>query len=147
MKNKKKPQMPPLFQSDTELSGPDEPKLKDVLKTLCVLTTTLAATNAKVDSLTTHGVPQVSAPEEHPGSSWPSDVENSPAATSIAKPDQASMEEQAQIWVTHRMRSSYPSFLAIIDDKSDREEEEHPQLRRTKITSGKLRTADTTAIK
>ena len=46
------------------------------------------------------------------------------------------------------MRSSYPSFLAIIDDELNGDEEEHPQLRRrTKTTSGKLRTADTTAVK
>ena len=46
------------------------------------------------------------------------------------------------------MRASYPSFLANTDIESDGEEEEQPQVtRRSKITSGKLRTADTTAVK
>ena len=45
------------------------------------------------------------------------------------------------------MRASYPSFLATTDDESDGEEEEQVQpRRRTKITSGKLETADTTAV-
>ena len=46
------------------------------------------------------------------------------------------------------MRASYPSFLGNTDDKSDGEEEEQLQVtRRSKITSGKLRSADTTAVK
>ena len=46
------------------------------------------------------------------------------------------------------MRSSHPSFLAITDDEMDVEEEKQlPATRRSNITSGKLRSADTTAIK
>ena len=46
------------------------------------------------------------------------------------------------------MRASYSSFLANTDDELDGEEEEQLHVtRRSNITSGKLRTADTTALK
>ena len=58
------------------------------------------------------------------------------------------MEKQVQMQVEHWVRSSHPSFLAITDDEMDGEEEEQlPVTRRSNITSGKLRSADTTAIK
>ena len=52
------------------------------------------------------------------------------------------------IQVAQQIRASYPSFLANTEDDPDGEEEEE-QLqvtRRSKITSGKLR-SDTTAVK
>ena len=42
------------------------------------------------------------------------------------------------------MRAPYPSFGATIDDE---EEDQLQPRRRTKITSGKMRTTDTTAVK
>ena len=100
------------------------------MKTVGAITTALAVTNAKVDSLTTYGVTQWPAPEEQPGFSWPIYADNPLAATSTAESDQASMEEHVRIQVIRRMRSSYPSFLAITDDESHGEEVKHPQLRR-----------------
>ena len=73
------------------------------------LTTALAATNARVDSLTTHAVQQVSIPVEQPSPSRPSAMENTPATTSTAKPDQASIEEQVQIQVAQH-ESILPIF-------------------------------------
>ena len=59
------------------------------------LTTTLDTTNAKVDSLTQHGVPQVATAATHSGPRPPSVVETPPpTATSTAEPDQASLEDQ-----------------------------------------------------
>ena len=58
------------------------------------------------------------------------------------------IEDQVCLWVAHRMKASYSPFRAIIDDELDRKEVEQPQPRRmTKLTCGKLRTADTTAVK
>ena len=59
-----------------------------------------------------------------------------------------SFEDQILLQVKHRRRASYPSFLATTDDEETREEDKHPQpRRRPKITSVKLRTAYTTAVK
>ena len=145
---KRKPQPPPQFQSDTELLSPeeDQPNMRDVIKTLGALTTAIAATNAKVNSVTKHGVPHVPTSQDHPGSGWPSDVENQHAVTSTAEPGQANLKEQVHIRVTKRVISYYPSFLATTGDKSDGEEEKQPQLRRRYITSGRLITVDTTAV-
>ena len=100
-----------------------------------------------MDSLTTNGVPKASTPAEQPGPSWPSAGEKPPATTITAEPDQTSIKKQVRIWVAQRMRASYPSLLAATDDEPDGKEEEQPQPRRTQITSGKLRTMDTTAVK
>ena len=75
-------------------------------------------------------------------------MENLPDAPSAAEPDQASFEDQIQLWVEHCRRASYPSFLATTDDEEAGEEDKKHQLRRSpKITSGKLMTVDTTAVK
>ena len=59
-KNRRMAHVPPLFHSDEGLSGLDEcSTLKDVVQSLETLTTALAVTNNKVDSLTQHEVPQV----------------------------------------------------------------------------------------
>ena len=123
----------------TELSSTDESAtLKDVKKTLWTLTTALAAITTQVVSLT-----NTRAPPEQPEIS----ALATPHCRFSTVPD-PSMEEQVQMQVKQWMRSSHPSFLAITDDEMDGEEEEQLQpTRRANITSGKLRSADTTAIK
>ena len=106
-------------------------------KTPGTLTTTLAAITTQVDSLTNSR-----APPEQPGTSA---VENHPTAAFSAIPD-SSMEEQVRMQVEQQMRSSHPS-LAITDNEMDGDEDQLPATRRSSITSGKLRSADTTAIK
>ena len=125
--NRNRSHPPHQFQTEEELSSPDDdqPTMKDVTQNLGVLTTTLVVTNAKVDSLTTHGVPHASTPAEQPGPSWHSAGEKPPATTSTAEPDQTSIEEQVRIWLTQHMRASSPSLLTTTDDESDGEEEEH----------------------
>ena len=72
-KNRRKPQPPPQFQLREELSSTDENStLKDVMETLGSLTSALAATKAKVDSLTTSRASQVATPPEQPGTNQPS---------------------------------------------------------------------------
>ena len=75
-------------------------------------------------------------------------MENPLTATSSAEPDQARLEDQVRLCVEHHRKASYTPFLAPTDDEETREEERQPQpRRRPRITSGKLRTADTTAVK
>ena len=101
-----------------------------------------------MDRLTKRRALQEITPTKQPWSRHRSAVENPLAAASVAEPDQASFEDQIQVCVEHHRRASYPSFLATIDEEEDREEDKHPQpKRKLKITSGKLRTADTTAVK
>ena len=57
------------------------------------------------------------------------------------------MDEQVQIQVEQQIRSSH-RHLAVTDDEINGEEEEQlPTTRRAQVTSGELRSADTTAIK
>ena len=112
-------------------------------KTLGTLTAALAAITTQVDSLTNNRAPQAATLPAQPSTSA---VENPTAALS-AVPD-PSMEEQVWIQVEQWMMSSHLPFLAITDDETGGEEEEqHPATRTFNITSGKLRYADTTAIK
>ena len=118
-----------------------------MIQSLGALTTALAAINTKVDSLTMNRAPKAATSPEQPSTSQPCAMENPPTAASSAVPD-PSIEEQVRIWVAQQMRESYPSFLANTNDELDGDEEEQPQVtRRYYITSGKLRTADTTAVK
>ena len=56
--------------------------------------------------------------------------------------------EQVQLRIAHHIRAHYASLWATTDDDSDRKEEGQPHPRRwAKITSGRLRTVDTTALK
>ena len=58
-----------------------------------------------------------------------------------------STDKQVRIQVEQWARSSHPPFLAITDDEADGEKEEQlPVTRGVTTTSGKLRSADTTAI-
>ena len=117
--------------------------MKDVRKTLGTLTTALATITTKVDNLTNSRTPEAATLPEHPGTS----AMGNPTATFSAVPD-PSMEDQVWIQVAQWMRSSHPSFLAITGDEMDGEEKEPlPTTRRSNITSGKLRSADTIAIK
>ena len=75
-------------------------------------------------------------------------MENLPIIASAAEPDQVDVEEQVRHWVAHRIRALYASLWATTDDDSDWKEEEQPHSRRrAKITSGRLRTVDTTSLK
>ena len=75
-----------------------------------------------------------------------SPLEN-PTAVFSAVPD-PSIDEQVQIWDEQWVRLSHRSFLGITNDEIDGEEDEKlSSTRRANITSGKLRSADTTAIK
>ena len=107
----------------------------------------------KVDSLTQHGVPHAATAAIQP---WPrhlSAVEipptPTPTATSSAEPDRASLENHLWLQVEHHRRASYTPFLApLADEEETGEEERQPDpRRRPRITFGKLRTADTTAVK
>ena len=55
-------------------------------------------------------------------------------------------EEQVRMHVEHRVRSGHPSLLAITGDKMDWEEVALLAPRKGLITSGKLRSADTSSI-
>ena len=70
-----------------------------------------------------------------------------PATSSSSAIPNPSIDEQARIGIAQWMRAAYPSFLANTDDELDGEEEQPKVTRRPKIISGKLRTADTTAVK
>ena len=99
--------------------------------------------------MTEHVAPQMANHAKRPSRRWPMCVEKPPAITSAAEPDQVNIDDKVRLWVTHCMRAPYSPIRAIINDESDGKEEEwhQPRRRRTKITSGKLRTMDTTAIK
>ena len=57
------------------------------------------------------------------------------------------MEEQVRMQVDHRARTAHNPMLAITDDEMDGEEEERmPAPRKGLTTSGKLRSADTSAM-
>ena len=75
--NRIKAQPLPQFHSDEGLSSLNESStLTDVVQALVTLTVALAITNAKVDSLTQHGVPQVATAAIHPGPTCFSAMEN-----------------------------------------------------------------------
>ena len=145
-RNRSRPQ--PQFQLDDVQSSPADVQqgFQDVNKKLGALTTSRATTNTKVDCLTECVAPQMANPAKQPSRRLSSAMEN-PSA-SAAEPDQVNIDDQVWLWVVHHMSASYSSFRAIINDESDVKEEAQPQLRRrTKLTSGKLRTMDTTAVK
>ena len=113
------------------------------------LTTTLAATNTRVDSLTTLGVHRTSTPTGQPDHSRPSAGEKPWPCYHL----------NCRAWSDLHWGTSldpgctmHESILSISPEhhwwRVDSEEDEQPQpRRRTKITSGKLRTMDTTTVK
>ena len=122
-KNRRKAQIQPQLHSAEELSSPDERSaLNDVIQALGTLTTALATTNAKMDSVTQHGVHQVATAAIQSRPRCLNAVENPPTATSSAEPEQASLEDQVWLWVEHRRRAS----LDPTDDEETREEEKQP---------------------
>ena len=57
------------------------------------------------------------------------------------------MEEQVRMWVEHQARSAHTPLLAITDDETEGEDEQWmPASRKGPTTSGKLKSADTSAI-
>ena len=80
-----------------------------MIQTLGALTTALATTNVKVDSITTSRTSQVTTPQEQPGTSNPSAVEN-PSAV----PDPC-IEEQVRIQATQSMANTDDeSWFAVL---------------------------------
>ena len=117
-----------------------------MVQALGTLTTTLDATNAKVDSHTQHGVPQVATAAIHPGFRCLSAMQNTPTAISSAESDQASLGDQVWLWVERCRRASYTLFLVPTNDETGEEERQSQPRRRPRITSGMPRTANNTAV-
>ena len=119
----------------------DSGSLMEVKKAPGTLTTALAAITTQVDYLSQGKASQVATISAQ----LETRAEN-PTATSSASFD-LNMEEQVWMRVKHRARSAHTPFLAITDDETDGEEEERiPAPRKGTTTSGKLRSADTSAI-
>ena len=105
------------------------------------LTTALAAITTQVDHLSEGKASQAATLSAQPRTkAW----ENPTAATSASF--SLNMEKQAWMHVEHRARITQTPTLAITDDEMDAEEEGMPVPRKGPTTSGKLRSADTSAI-
>ena len=119
-KNSSKPQPPPEFQPTQELLSQDERStLRKVKETFGTLTSALAAITTQVDNLTHNRASQAATLSVQPGTR----AGESPTAAPTASFD-PNTEEQVQMHIEHRSRSSHLHFLAITnDDEMDGEEE------------------------
>ena len=114
----------------------------DVKKTLGMLTTALATITTHVDHLSQGKASQAATISAQPGTR----AGGNPIAASSASID-VNTEEQVRMRVEHRARTAHTPALAITDDEMDGEEEGNMLTTRGgSNTSGKLRSANTSAI-
>ena len=156
-KTRSKPQLPPEFQHNQELTSPDEsPILMEVRQTLGNLTTALVTMATKVEQLSLGQASQASSFSTQPGTRAggnPTDTSSHIALMSTQPGSRAGgnttatagasmdlhTEQHIRDMVEHRVRTANVPALAITDDEADSEEKVRPQAHRGAArTSGKL---------
>ena len=139
-KSRRKPQPPPEFQP-LELTSTDESSsLIEVKQTLGVLTTALAMMATQVEQLSQGKVSQVTNISAQPA------TRAGGIATAGTSTDLL-MENHIWNMVEHWVSTAHAPALAITDDEMDGEEEVRSHASRgTTRTSGKLRSANTSAV-
>ena len=116
-KTRSKPQLPPEFHANQELTTPDESAtLMDVKQMLGTLTTALAMITTQVEHLSQGKAPQVAPMSAQPGTR----AVGNPPATSSASIN-LDMEQQVRNMVEHQVRTSHTPAMTITDDETDGE--------------------------
>ena len=114
----------------------------EVKETLGTLTSALVAITNQIGNFTHDRALQAATLSAQPRTT----AGESPTASPSAFFD-PNTEEQVCMRIEHQSRSSHPPFLAITGNEMDgKEEEVLPAPRKGQTTSGKLRSADTSAI-